>query len=267
MKKIILSTLIATLAACSGDYVAKVDGDSISKQEFENYLAAKNIRYTNLSEMDKALENLASRVALEKAILKEGISEEGVLEAEVQDFRRNRVINTFFEKYIGQRVTDEAVLNYFNNNSSEFEKEKAHVAHILLRTNDAMAEEEIQAVKTRIFDIHSQLIKGKDFSEVAKENSDDTISAKKGGDLGWVQRGFVSPVFSGIAFDLTQGEVSGPIQTPFGFHIIKSLEAPKVVKPSFESVSGQIRHMLKAKAKQDKLDELLASVKIDVKEL
>lgn len=267
MKKIILASIVMSLAACSGDYVAKVDGEKITENEFKNYLDAKNIRYKNLSEMDKSLEALVSKMALEHAILKDGFEEQDALEAEVDDFRRNLIINTYFERYIGQHVTDDAVLNYFNNNSEEFEKEKAHVAHILLRTNEAMPSEEIQAIKTRIYEIHSQLVMGKEFSELAAEFSTDTISGKKGGDLGWVQRGFVSPVFSSVAFDLGEGEVSEPVQTPFGFHIIKSLDAPKVVKPSFESLSGQIRHMLKAKAKQKKLDDLLSSVDVEIKEL
>lgn len=267
MKRMCLSLICLGLASCSGDYVAKVGSEEISKNKFESYLAAKNIRYKDLSEMDKALESLASRVALEQAILEEGVTEEDRIEADVEDFRRNLIINSYFQRHISQRVTDEAVLNYFNNNASEFEKEKAHIAHILLRTNDAMSEEEVQAVKTQIFEVHAKLSTGADFSDMAKEVSDDTISGKKGGDLGWVQRGFISPVFTSISFDLAAGSISEPIQTPFGFHIIKSLEAPKIVKPAFETVSGEIRHMLKAKAKQAKLDELLDSVDIELKEL
>jgi peptidyl-prolyl cis-trans isomerase C len=267
MRKIIIASITMTLAACSGEYVAKVGGENVTENEFKHYLDAKNIRYKNLSEMDKSLEALVSKMALEHAILKDGFEEQDTLEAEVDDFRRNLIINAYFEKYIGQRVTDEAVLNYFNNNSSEFEKEKARVAHILLRTNEAMSEEEIQAIKTRIYEVHAKIITGADFSEIAKKISDDTISGKKGGDLGWVQRGFISPVFSSISFDLESGAISEPIQTPFGFHIIKSLDAPKVVKPAFETVSGEIRHMLKAKAKQKKLDDLLSSVDVEIKEL
>lgn len=267
MKKNLLLAVVLILTGCSDNYIAKVGDKKISEDEFESYLAAKNIRYKDLSEMDKALESLASRVALEQAILEEGIPEKEKIEAEVEDFRRNLIINSYFERHISQRVTDEAVLNYFNNNAAEFEKEKAHIAHILLRTNEAMSTEEIQAVKTRIFEIHAKVSTGSDFAEMAKESSDDTLSGKKGGDLGWVQRGFISPVFTSISFDLEPGAISEPIQTPFGFHIIKSLEAPKVVKPAFETVSGEIRHMLKAKAKQAKLDELLGSVDIELKDL
>lgn len=266
-KTFTLLVVTALLSGCSGDYVASVSGDKITKKDFLTYLDVKGIRYDDISTMDGALKGLASKIALEKAIVNEGIKGKEKIDAEVAEYRRNLIVNQYFENYINTTVTDDSVLNYYNNNVDEFEEEKAHIAHILMRTNSGMPDEELQAIKTRTYEIYSRLKKGESFEALAGEVSADTISAKKGGDLGWVKKGFLSPIFSKTAFILAANEVSEPIQTEFGFHIIKALESPKIIKRSFDSMSGEIRHMLKSKVKQEKLNQLMSSVSVELKEL
>ena len=165
-----------------------------------------------------------------------------------------------------EQVTDDAVKNYFTNNASEYEDEKVHVAHILVRTNGAMSEEEKQTAKNRIHEIYSQLNAGKEFDKIAQVQSEDRISAKKGGALGWLKRGAISPVFSQVAFEIESGKYSKPIQTEFGYHIVKVIEPAAVIKRSFKDVKGEIRHQLLSKAKQAELDRLLKSQNIEVYE-
>ncbi|HET7034361.1 MAG TPA: peptidylprolyl isomerase [Thermomicrobiaceae bacterium] len=90
-------------------------------------------------------------------------------------------------------------------------QEEIHAEHILVKTQDEANQIE-------------QELKSKPFEEVAKEKSTDTATAPNGGDLGWFPRGVMVPEFDAAAFNLKPGEVSAPVQTQFGWHIIKVLE-------------------------------------------
>lgn len=90
--------------------------------------------------------------------------------------------------------------------------EQVHVAHILLPTRDA-AEQVLADIRN-----------GADFAAVAQERSTDRDTAPNGGDLGWLPRGYMPPEFDAVAFTLEPGELGGPVQTQFGWHVIKVLE-------------------------------------------
>ena len=98
---------------------------------------------------------------------------------------------------------------------------------------------------------------------MAAEYSEDLLSAKQGGDLGWLQEGAIDPAFSSKVFAMKAGELSEPFTTPFGFHVVKLVDGPKVVKQPFESVSGDIRYRLRQEAKQAELERLKAEANIE----
>ncbi len=89
---------------------------------------------------------------------------------------------------------------------------QVHARHILVET-----EEEAQEVRQRLLD-------GEDFAAVAEETSTDTASAAEGGDLGWFGKGDMVPEFEEVAFSLPPGEISQPVKSQFGFHIIEVVE-------------------------------------------
>ncbi|MBU1178692.1 peptidylprolyl isomerase [Patescibacteria group bacterium] len=96
-------------------------------------------------------------------------------------------------------------------------------------------------IKQKASDTLQQVKDGKDFAELAKENSDDKYSAESGGDLGYFSRGEMVPEFEAAAFALEKGGVSDLVQTQYGYHIIK-LEDKKVTEEGQEQVS--VRHIL-----------------------
>ncbi|WP_430460353.1 peptidylprolyl isomerase [Thalassolituus sp. LLYu03] len=261
MKYTALFLTVALTACGNGDYLAKVGDHKVSKGEFSSYLAMKGIES---DANGNVLKDLANRIALVESISTEGLLDKAGIDASVEDYRRNLMINQYFDKFMTTHVTDEAVKNYFSSHAADYEEERVHIAHILVRTNSSMTEEENQQAKTRIYDVYSRLQANGDFAELAASYSTDTLSAKKGGDLGWLKRGSVSPVFTQTAFGLKEGAYSEPVQTEFGFHILKALESPKVIKKSFDEVKGEIRHMLKAQAKQAELDRLLATTDVEI---
>ena len=97
--------------------------------------------------------------------------------------------------------------------------QQTHVRHILVRAREGLSEAE---ARERLRKLRVQIESGADFAEVAKNNSEDS-SASKGGDLGWVAPGDTVPEFERVMNALKDGEVSQPIQTPFGWHLVQVL--------------------------------------------
>jgi len=98
--------------------------------------------------------------------------------------------------------------------------EQAHVRHILLRTNEIVSEDE---AKRKLLGLRDRIVNGVNFAELARLNSDDG-SASRGGDLGWVYPGDTVPEFERAFMDLKLMEVSQPVKTSFGWHLIQVLE-------------------------------------------
>lgn len=96
------------------------------------------------------------------------------------------------------------------------------ISHILMQVKPS-EEAQMKAYKKAEM-ILKKLKEGADFAKLAMEYSDDPASAKRGGDLGWTKRGDLVPEFENVAFNLKDGEISGIVQTQFGFHIIQLLE-------------------------------------------
>jgi len=97
---------------------------------------------------------------------------------------------------------------------------ETHVRHILIKTNELINDQE---AKKRLQTIANRIIDGDDFAVLAKANSDDTGSALKGGDLGWVIPGLLVPPFEKAMSELAVNELSKPVQTQFGWHLIQVL--------------------------------------------
>ncbi|MFY0639801.1 MAG: peptidylprolyl isomerase [Bermanella sp.] len=265
MKYILFILLILSITGCSdSDTLAKIGSHTVDKNEFSTYLQAKGVNNQSISSQTNMLENYVHRLAMTQAIEKQGNLDTSKIDQQVFDYRQQLLMNAYFDQYIAENVTEDAIKNYYSSNATQYEKIKAHVAHILFRVRPGMSEKEIEAVKLRAFEASSKLKSGSSFDEYAKNHSDDTLSAKKGGDMGWIIQGSIDPVFSKTAFELTQDQISEPIRTAFGFHIIKLLEAPKTVKLEFNAVKGEIRHTLKAAAKQTELERLKSDVNVEV---
>ncbi len=97
---------------------------------------------------------------------------------------------------------------------------ESHVRHILVKTNELIDDAE---AKRRLLLIRQKMEQGEDFAALAEAYSDDTVSAVKGGDLGWITPEVVVPPFAEAMESLRPGEISEPVQTPFGWHIIQVL--------------------------------------------
>lgn len=258
-------SLLAVLAGCdsSGEQIASVNGKAVSQANFDAYLKFKRVPTQNPEWVNRELDEYLEREGLAGQIDAQQLLPAEQVEVEVNEFRKQMLISRYFEQFLRDRVNDEAVRNFYATNPEQFQAKKTHVAHILLRTNPGMSEAERQALLTKAQEVYSRANAQEDFAVLAKEYSEDQLSAQRGGDLGWLQEGAIDPAFSSKVFAMKAGELSEPLVTPFGFHVLKVLEGPQVIKQPFEAVSGDIRYRLRQEAKQAELERLKAAAKIE----
>ncbi|MFS2072081.1 SurA N-terminal domain-containing protein [Pseudomonas sp. CT11-2] len=130
--------------------------------------------------------------------------------------------------------------------------EQRRAAHILIEVNDKVTEAQ---AKAKIEEVQARLAKGESFEALAKEFSQDPGSANNGGDLGFAGPGVYDPAFEKALYSLAKDQVSEPVRTDFGFHLIKLLgvEAPEV--PTFASLKDKLTRELKTQQVEQRFVE------------
>ena len=246
--------------------VATVNGRDITQAEFDAYLKFKRVPEQDKARVERALDEYIKRAALAAAIEETGKLDADLIGAELEEFRRQMLIGRYFEEHLKASVDDETVRNFYANNVAEYETQRMQVAHILIRVDSKMSETERQAKLSTAHEAYSRIQKGEDFADVAKAYSEDTVSAQKGGDLGWLAEGSVDPEFSKRLFAMKPGDVSEPFLTPFGFHVIKAIEGPQKVTRPVESVEGDIRYQLRNEVKVAETERLLKTIDVSRKD-
>ena len=258
--------------------ILKINGQEIPEQffqqclqkiypEVQKRLAGKPPPIIDLTARDEARDRVIEEVLIEQEIDRVNPpTDEALVQQELKKMLkkqetkrqlkaagkdRERVINNMrkqlhrrlqayeiMEKTMRQDApSDEDAEEFYKKNEVHFKvSEQVNASHILARGIG-------DASKEKIGQMVEKLASGKDFSEVAREFSDDA-SAKEGGDLGWVPRGQTVAPFEKAVFALEPGDVSEPFETQFGWHIVKLHQKQEARTQPFEEVREQIVMML-----------------------
>lgn len=123
--------------------------------------------------------------------------------------------------------------------------------HILVSLKQNATKAQSDSALVRADSIYNALIKGADFAELAQRCSDDKGSARRGGDLSWVQRGYMVKEFEDAIFAMKPGEISKPILSPFGYHIIK-VEAKQNFFP-YDTVRADIHRFIESRGLRERI--------------
>jgi len=181
-----------------------------------------------------------------------------VLKAKIRFYVDGLIVQEYVNSYIDSLISipEDEILELYKTTPKYQQKEVIRVRHILVNTEEE-AKEILNKIKA-----------GEDFAKLAKERSIDENVRKTGGDLGWFPRGVTVKPFEEAAFSLKEGEVSDPVKTEFGYHIIK-LENRKTDPPvELEKVRSEIVKQLMLKKKKEfvakKLEALRASTPIEI---
>ncbi|MCA9414918.1 MAG: peptidylprolyl isomerase [Candidatus Omnitrophica bacterium] len=171
----------------------------------------------------------------------------------IEDFKKDLKRQLSINKVIAWKtegeteIPDASVEAYYNDNPGMFEF--VHARHILKNAPESASEEKKAQAKKEIEAVAKRIADGEDFAVVASKESDDSGSAPDGGDLGTFNRGEMVPAFEEAAFSLEPGQISGIVETRYGYHLIK-VEEKKTLE--FDKAKDQIRDALE-RAKKDRL--------------
>ncbi len=194
------------------------------------------------------LDQLIQQTTLEQSVSSK-LSKKDTLQLE--NTKRAFMANVALTAVTDAAVTDDALQKAYDAKYAAMDAGlEYHAAHILVQT-----EAEAKAIKAK-------LDAGGDFAQLAKENSKDG-SAAQGGDLGWFGKGMMVKPFEDAVVAMKPGQVSDPVQTQFGWHIIKLEETRPAKKPALADVKDELAKQIQQEAVGAKIKELTDAAKIE----
>ncbi|MGH3147672.1 MAG: peptidylprolyl isomerase, partial [Rubrobacter sp.] len=185
-------------------------------------------------------QDLSDQEAFDQALEQNNISEDELR----QDIRENLPVQQVQERVAGdaEPSQEEVQTFYDENKAAQFTQPAQRCMRHILFNNDQQQKAE---------DVKAELQDGGDFAELAEANSQDPGSAENGGDLGCLGKGETVPPFEEAAFDADQGEVVGPVETEFGYHLIEVTEIREERTQPLVEVEGQITDQLAATQQEE----------------
>jgi parvulin-like peptidyl-prolyl isomerase len=201
-----------------------------------------------------------SQEAFDQALASQNVSAEMVRE----DIARSIAVQNLIDQEITPSisVTPEAARNYYDANLEQMmQPEQIAVRHILVRVEEGASEETRAAAREKADALLQRALDGEDFASLAQTSSDDVGSAQRGGELGWIARGQTVPPFEQAAFGLQPSQLSGVVESPFGYHIIRLDDRRAESQMAFEEVSAGIQQMLTRQAMEGAINQRIETLR------
>lgn len=255
-----LSVLVGGLAATSAtvsanDIVAKVDGATITEQDVA--LAREEIgsQLGNLPPPQQRrvlIEFLIENQLIAKAATGAETPATDDFKSRMDYWRRRALRDSYFQAEIENKISEADAKAFYESDVKEtLGGEEIKAAHILVANEDKAKE------------VYELLAHDGDFAELAKEHSLDPGSKANGGELGFFGKGQMVPEFEAAAFKLKDGEISDPVKSQYGWHIIKVTERRSKEAPAFDALKERIRMVLLRRKAKEVVDGFRASASIE----
>jgi peptidyl-prolyl cis-trans isomerase C len=253
------------LAQDKDPIVAKVNGTEIHQSD----LAVAEEEAGQLPPMspdakkDYLVQFLADMILVSKAAEAKKMGDAPEFKKKIAFAREKLLMEQLLVATGKQALTDEAMHKVYDDAVKQMgQEQEVHARHILIRAAagddkaSKEAEDKIKAVIVR-------LKNGEDFEKVAKEVTEDPSGKSNGGDLGYFSKEQMVPEFSDTAFKLDKEQISEPVHTQFGWHVIKVEDKRLKPMPKFEEVKPQIEQYVTRKAQAELVTKLRAEAKIE----
>lgn len=252
---------VAGAVDATNPVVLKVDGQSITKSEV---IASWNSMFPTgkVPDFDKmqgeVRENILRGIATEKVLMKKALEAKMDADADVktriEQLKSKVMLQVFLERQAAARVSDADIRKRLDAENAKLkDKKQARARHILVKT------------KAEAEGILAKLKSGSKFDELAKKLSLDKTSGEKGGELGFFGADDMVPEFSKAVFAMKAGDISVPVETSFGWHIIKLEEVRPVPQITFDAAKEQYGEELRSKALEQYVGEVVS--KSDIREV
>lgn len=215
------------------------------------------------AKQDYLVQFVADMILVSKAAEDKKLGDGPDFKRKVEFARKKLLMENLLQSVGKEALTDEAMRRVYDEAVKQIGEEKeVHARHILFRAqagDDKAGKEAEDKVKAVI----ARLKKGEDFAKVAGEVTEDPSGKANGGDLGYFTKEQMVPEFSEAAFKLGKGQISEPVKTQFGWHVIKVEDNRVKPAPKFEDVKPQIENYVTRKAQAELVTKLRAEAKIE----
>jgi len=259
----------------TGRFPNDLERSKIKKQVLEN-LIARELLYqesqkkgikVDQKEIDEQLTALKGRFPSEVEF-KNALGTMNLTEANLRfQFERDLAIRKLLDDQIGGKsvVSEKESRAYYDGNLESFKKpEQVRASHILIKVDPGADEAKKAEARTKIESVQAKLKNGEDFGALAKEYSEGP-SGPKGGDLGFFGRGQMVKPFEETAFSMKPGQVSGMVETRFGYHLIMVSERTPESTLSYEQVKDRLEQYLKQQKVQEEIAAYVETLKSKAK--
>lgn len=230
----------------AGEVLQEVNGKKVTQGMVDATLAQlpANVRDQVVArgQLAQVQEQVMVGELLYQEAIKQKLHEKPEIKQAIELSARNALATALLEETVKARSTDEAVKTWYNDHLVQFSRPQVKASHVLV-ADKADAEKILADAKG-----------GADFAKLATEKSTDKGSAKDGGSLGWFEKNRMVPEFAEAAFAANKGDIVGPIQTRYGFHVIK-VEDKRDAIP-VEEVSDKIKSSLRNEIVESYVAEL-----------
>lgn len=235
--------------------LASVGGNPVYSSEVEEMVIAyaqRGQNYDSPQGREAVLEQIISKKLLLLDAKKNLLEHNAQFKAELEKVKEEMLANFSVQKIIEKvEVTDEDAKEYFEKNKEQFKKgESVSASHILVDTEEKANE------------ILAKIKKGDISFEDAARSESSCPSSQNGGALGEFTRGQMVPEFDTAAFSMEAGELSEPVKTQFGYHLIKVTAKNPAVEMSFDDVKDQVKTMALGNKRQKALSSRINQLKI-----
>lgn len=231
--------------------IATVNGSEITLGQM--IMARTTLPQQYLSLPDDVLFNGILDQLIQQSVLAQTLGEDMPARVAIalENERRALLAATVVEDIVAGAVTDEALQKAYDETFANAEPAREwNASHILVETQEAAAA------------LIERLNAGEAFAALAQEASSDS-SAANGGELGWFESGMMVPDFEAAVVALEVGAVSAPVQTQFGWHVVKLNETRLREVPTLADVTDELRPQVERTAVQARLDELTAAAAVE----
>jgi peptidyl-prolyl cis-trans isomerase C len=180
-------------------------------------------------------------------------------------FARNKALMDTVLQEASKGATTEANLHkvYDDATKQMGAEQEVHARHILFRVVNPADDAASKAAEAKVKVVIERVKKGEDFNKLANELTEDPSGKANGGDLGYFTKEQMVPEFSDVAFKLDKGQVSAPVKTQFGWHVLKVEDKRQRQAPAFDTVRDQVENFAVRKAQVDLVTKLRADAKIE----
>jgi len=253
------------VSAKDDDVVAKIGDRKITISEFNKMLGYLDSEKQKVIEKNPQLkENILQQyiqgIVISKLAKKKGFDKNPELKEQLELLKDNIIAIEYLKKEVTNKVevSEEDVKAYYESHKDEFKTpEMVRSRHILIKTDPSASDNDKKKAKEKAEEILKKIKAGEDFAKLASDVSDDTGSKPKGGELGFFPKGRMVKSFEDAAFSLKPGEVSGIVETQFGYHIIKVEEKKEPGMEPFDTAKEKIKQKLLQERTKTKVTEFI----------